>query len=254
MIYKYNMSDNFKKIKDMINIELYALPQNKLTNVIKYNMSLLTQKDYCLGLIVPILTKNKKSWITSVSIMFGLSSIYTIYDLKHMLNKPTRNGKPNCHVFFGESLSQLSALCTSIEATNILVKQDDGFYNDGFKTKLIKEIYLIRDEDIDNDPLYSNIELFINNNNSKNYKKIIFENLLEKQKKFIMMSLKICLIFFESSMDDKKLEEISEYISQLLLQDISLGKRLQISNKIINLSYDTCLQNNMKELLITLIM
>ena len=68
------------------------------------------------------------------------------------------------------------------------------------------------------------------------------------------MSLKICLIFFESSMDDKKLEEISEYISQLLLQDISLGKRLQISNKIINLSYDTCLQNNMKELLITLIM
>ena len=68
------------------------------------------------------------------------------------------------------------------------------------------------------------------------------------------MSLKICLIFFESSMDDKKLEEISEYISQLLLQDISLGKRLQISNKIINLSHDTCLQNNMKELLITLIM
>ena len=63
------------------------------------------------------------------------------------------------------------------------------------------------------------------------------------------MSLKICLIFFESSMDDKKLEEISEYISQLLLQDISLGKRLQISNKIINLSHDTCLQNNMKELL-----
>ena len=249
------MSDNFKKIKDMINIELYALPQNKLTNVIKYNMSLLTQKDYCLGLIVPILTKNKKSWITSVSIMFGLSSIYTIYDLKHMLNKPTRNGKPNCHVFFGESLSQLSALCTSIEATNILVKQDGDFYNDDLKTKLIKEFYLRRDEDIDidNDPLYSNIELFINNN-SKNYKKIISKNLLEKQKKFITMSLKICLIFFESSMDDKKLEEISEYISQLLLQDISLGKRLQISNKIINLSHDTCLQNNMKELLITLIM
>lgn len=249
------MSDNFKKIKDMINIELYALPQNKLTNVIKYNMSLLTQKDYCLGLIVPILTKNKKSWITSVSIMYGLSSIYTIYDLKHMLNKPTRNGKPNCHVFFGESLSQLSALCTSIEATNILVKQDGDFYNDDLKTKLIKEFYLRRDEDIDidNDPLYSNIELFINNN-SKNYKKIISKNLLEKQKKFITMSLKICLIFFESSMDDKKLEEISEYISQLLLQDISLGKRLQISNKIINLSHDTCLQNNMKELLITLIM
>tara|TARA_B110001450_G_C17656208_1_gene495347 strand:- start:893 stop:1660 length:768 start_codon:yes stop_codon:yes gene_type:complete len=255
MIYKYNMSDNLKKIKDMINIELYALPQNKLTNVIKYNMSLLTQKDYCLGLIVPILTKNKKSWITSVSIMYGLSSIYTIYDLKHMLNKPTRNGKPNCHVFFGESLSQLSALCTSIEATNILVKQDGDFYNDDLKTKLIKEFYLRRDEDIDidNDPLYSNIELFINNN-SKNYKKIISKNLLEKQKKFITMSLKICLIFFESSMDDKKLEEISEYISQLLLQDISLGKRLQISNKIINLSHDTCLQNNMKELLITLIM
>jgi hypothetical protein len=249
------MSDNLKKIKDMINIELYALPQNKLTNVIKYNMSLLTQKDYCLGLIVPILTKNKKSWITSVSIMYGLSSIYTIYDLKHMLNKPTRNGKPNCHVFFGESLSQLSALCTSIEATNILVKQDGDFYNDDLKTKLIKEFYLRRDEDIDidNDPLYSNIELFINNN-SKNYKKIISKNLLEKQKKFITMSLKICLIFFESSMDDKKLEEISEYISQLLLQDISLGKRLQISNKIINLSHDTCLQNNMKELLITLIM
>lgn len=249
------MSDNFKKIKEMINIELYTLPQNKLTDVIKYNMSLLTQKDYCLGLIAPILTKNKKSWITSVSIMFSLSSIYTIYDLKHMLNKPTRNGKPNCHVFFGESLSQLSALCTSIEATNILVKQDDDFYNDDLKTKLIKEFYLRRDEDIDidNDLLYSNIELFINNN-SKKYKKIISENLLEKQKKFIMMSLKICLIFFESSMDDKKLEEISEYMSQLLLQDISLGKQLQISNKIINLSHDTCLQNNMKELLITLIM
>jgi len=234
-----------KNLKTIINFDLQTLPQNKLSQVIKYSIGLLSEKDYCLALLIPMLGRGSKSYHLGVSILYNLSACYTVYDLEHMLNKNMRNKKPSCHILFGETVSQLAAICTLTKSSDIII------HNNNIENKLkISIMELFYSLNLDEQEECSQMEQIVGiKNNKDKLIALINENLVEKKTHLIFISLQICLILQEKKMEDTIIKKISNFILELVEYNRTYKEKNVIFHNIISLTQGTCLETNIEEYL-----
>ena len=231
-VLKYSMSQDLKK-----------LPKNKLSIVMTYGISLLSEKEYYLALLIPVLTNYQYSWNLSHSILYNLAALNTIYDLEHMLNNKIRNTKPCCHIFLGESISQLAAFCSTVRSNNIIIQ------NDNISNKVKSDIIeILHAQELDCQPLHENIEKFSKNTETVCDNKLEFlmhQDVYDKKKRLIIVSLQICLLLNQETLDLEIIKELSDLIFNLL--EVENKNRYQeLVSKILLITYETCLEKNIK--------
>ena len=240
-------SQYIKNLKTTINFDLQTLPQNKLSQVIKYSICLLSEKDYCLALLIPMLGQGSKSYHLGVSILYNLSAGYIIYDLEHMLNKNMRNKKPSCHILFGETISQLAAICTLTKSSDVIIHNNN--INNKLKISIMELFHSLNfDEQEACLQMEQIVEIGVKNNKHKLIT-LINENLVEKKTHLIFISLQICLILQEKKMKDEIIKKISSFILELIHYNRTQEEKNVIFHNIISLTRGTCLEKNIKEYL-----
>lgn len=238
-----SIKKNYKsELQTNIIQDLGNLPQNKLSQVMTYSISLLEECDYYLGLLIPCLSTYQHSWCLGNSIMYSLSALYTIYDLEHMLNNPMRNKKPSCHIFFGESVSQLAALCTTIRCNNIVINNQN--ISNFIKTNIIR---IFNNQNLEEQVLNSQIQQVtqIQDHDINGIKELIHKDFIEKKGNLVTIALQIVLVLEQEELEEDILNQLSNCIYTLIQnpKKSETPETPEIIRKITLLCYGTCFEN-----------
>ena len=245
-----NINNNIKENNNKLSVLKYSmcqdlkkLPQNKLSLVMNYSVSLLSEKEYYLALLIPVLTNYQYSWNLSNSILYNLAALNTIYDLEHMLNNKIRNTKPCCHIFLGESISQLAALCSTVRSNNIIIQNDN--ISNQVKRNIIE---ILHEQELDCQPLYENIGKFTKNTETscnETLKILLSRDVKYKKAQLIIVSFQISLLLNQEVLDLEIIKELSNLILDLL-EVTNKKTRQELVSKILLITYETCLEKNIK--------
>ena len=240
-INKLDLTPKLDFLKLFVQKDLTQFPKNKLSQVISYSVTLLEDRDYYMGLLIPfIIDKDHNSWSFATSIIYSLSALYTIYDLTHMLQKTLRNKKPCCHIFVGEAVTQLAALCSTVRSTEIIIQNEN--ISNPLKIAIID---IFNNHNLDEHVLNSQMDILTDSTKGELQKTLIYQDLREKKKQLILISLQICLLITNQQMDTKRVEELSQLIFSVFLGNATP----QVLTRIVQITRDTCFQQNIVEYL-----